>query len=66
MNFIFTVEFNYIDTEWGRKLMNIAGFMTREDAEDFAKDYADAKVIESVEIWTYKNGRKKVLYKKGA
>lgn len=38
----FYVEWNFEDTRWGRKPMNIKFFANKDDAEAWAINYADA------------------------
>lgn len=47
----YQVEFNFIETKNGDRFpMELAGFKTRKEAEEFAEKQADAKIIEFVEV----------------
>ena len=49
----FEVEYNFVDTEWGRRPMNMRGFDTREEAEAFAATMEDANIVESIACWQF-------------
>lgn len=42
------VEFNFIDTKWGVRPMNIKVFKTEAEAIAFAETVEDANLLESV------------------
>lgn len=56
----FEVEYNFIDTQWGARPMYMRGFDTREEAEEFAKQYEDSNIVEYVEAWRFTTTGKKV------
>ena len=56
----FEVEFNFVGTKYGRRAMEFMGFGTRDEAEEFAKQYDDANIIEYEAGWTYTVTGKKV------
>ena len=56
----FEVEFDFVDTKWGRRPMQMRGFEKREDAEAFAATQPDGNVVEYVEAYKFSETGKKI------
>ena len=49
-NVRYWVEYNFVDTKWGRRPMNIKVCDTDAEAEEFAKTVEDAEIVPTWEV----------------